>query len=121
MQKLREYADELWQIACAKKWGHRCINNCGMAGPFHHFYPKGQYGHLRYDLDNGVNLCAGCHTKIHLAHDPDIIMKIRGVRGEDWYNALREKALNPPQGSYISVKWYEGYIESLGEYIMNIQ
>ena len=116
-KKLRQEADRLWGLACQKKWKDRCSICNGLLNCVHHYFPKGLYGHLRYDLDNGVPICASCHFKIHSRHDTDIIMKVRDIRGERWYEELRTRAHNNPL-SYRGVKWYKENIERLNNYLM---
>ena len=115
LKRLRTKADGLWQQAGLKMWKDKCF--CGRpAYCCHHFFPKGQYGHLRYDLDNAIPICNGCHMGIHTRGDPDIIIEIKTKRGEEWYNKLSKKAHNTPS-SYRGVKWYEEIIEKLEKYI----
>ena len=82
MERLRKIADDLFFEACILKYGSRCII-CGKAyDKAHHFYPKGQYQHLRYDLDNGINLCILHHLMIHQTGDKkEVEEEIKKIRG----------------------------------------
>ena len=115
LKQLRSKADGLWQRAGMKKWGNKCF--CRKeAYCCHHYFPKGQYGHLRYDLDNAVPICVGDHFAIHTKHDTGVIMDIRKKRGEEWFIWLNGKAQKTPS-SYISVKWYKENIKRLETYL----
>ena len=61
----------------------------------HHVYGR-RNNSVRYDLDNGVVLCSGCHTmsSIFSAHQTptEFTDWIKDYRGEEWYNTLRERA-----------------------------
>lgn len=118
IKQLRSKADGLWQQAVFKKWGDKCVCNqpayCG-----HHFYYKGSYGHLRYDLDNGVPICSHCHFLVHTKDPKKIEDKIKEKRGDQWLKDLRLKANQTPS-SYRGVKWYKENIEFLEEYINKV-
>ena len=109
-QKLRSEADRLWY--------HRCLKDkceiCGQrAVQCHHFFYKGSYGHLRYDLNNGISLCQKCHFILH-HRDPKLITdKIIEKRGMKWYQTLKAKAQNHSKRSYQTIGWYYDIIEDL--------
>ncbi len=114
-KRLRSKADKLWMFACLKKWGNQC-ELCGKpAEQVHHFYPKGTYGHLRYDLDNGVPLCKGCHFKLH-HKDASLEAEIRERRGKRWYKRLQKKAQERPS-SYYTISWLQDNIKRLQSYL----
>ena len=118
-KKLRIEADKLWRLAVYKKYGLKC-EVCGKkATEPHHFFPKSLYGHLRYNIENGVPLCHRCHFSRHHQGDPIISMIIRNKRGRLWYEELLKKAQNRPKSSYITVKWYKEKINYLTEYLKN--
>lgn len=110
-KRLRKKADKLWfQILIEKK--PKC-EICGKSAvQIHHFFPKGSYSVLRYDLENGISICQGCHLKHHAKGDPTIHQRVIEKRGEDWYNRLLEKSkqLNP---SYKGIKYYQEIIKKL--------
>ncbi len=110
-------ADGLWQQAVFKFWGDKCF--CGQpAYCGHHYYYKGSYGHLRYDIDNGVPICSHCHFLVHTKDPKKVEDNIIYKRGVKWINLLREKANQNPS-SYKGVKWYKENIERLQAYIDN--
>jgi len=115
-KSLRKRADKLWSIACFQEWGNRCTV-CGKpAVDPHHFFTKSSYGHLRYDINNAVPLCRKCHMRIHFGEDPTINKEIIDIRGNDWYQALKQKAFfEKPQNSYMTVSWYRDNIKRLEE------
>ena len=113
-QRLKSKADKLWGIAIIKKWGGICYCNTKASLP-HHFYPKGLYGHLRYDLDNGIPLCFGHHFAHHSRGDPQVHWNIIDTRGKPWFNRLKKKALTRPKASFQTQKFYEEIIIKLEE------
>ena len=116
--KLKREADILWQFAVLKKYGKRC-EVCGEpTGTAHHFFPKGSFSQLRYDIDNGVPLCVSCHFKHHQIGDPTIHQKIISKRGLKWYKDLTEKSkklLTKPK----SIAYYKERIKELQNFLKN--
>ena len=111
-RRLKSKADKLWKQVIISKWGDMCY--CATkATPPHHFYPKGLYGHLRYNLDNGVPLCMGHHFAHHHRGDPAVHQNIIEKRGENWFNSLQKKARTRPPNSYQSLTYYQDVIEQL--------
>ena len=114
-QQLRKQGDELWRFAVIKKWGQDCV--CGdPAAQAHHNWYKGSYGHLRYNLDNGVPLCMKHHFIIHHRDPKEVEEMIREYRGEKWYQDLRKIALEKHE-SYQTISWYEENIKRLQDYL----
>lgn len=113
---LRKIADQLWVLACVKRWGQNCVVCERPAVDIHHFFPKGGFARLRYEIGNGVPLCRGCHMGIHFRGNPMINQQIIGKRGKYWY----EKLTNQSKESFVSantVKWYEENIAKLQTYL----
>ncbi len=112
-QKLRKEADKLWAIKVLA--GKKCLICPNKANQPHHFFYKSNYGHLRYELDNGIPLCQREHFILH-HRDPKIIEdKIIAVKGRKWYNKLKAKALKKPQSSYQTIEYYKQIIEKLND------
>lgn len=111
--KLRSKADRLWFEKCFIVYGRNC-EVCGKpAAHIHHYFPKGLYGHLRYDIVNGVPLCFHCHfNKTHKA-DPLVHEIIQKKRGKKWLKDLEKKAKVKPPPSYLKVAFYENIIKEL--------
>lgn len=107
--QLRSKADKAWYLKLKK-------DSCEVCGSpsvqVHHYYFKGSYGHLRYDLDNGISLCQGCHFVLHARDPKRIEEKIIAVRGQEWADKLKEKSRELHK-SYLGIKYYEEIIESL--------
>ena len=58
--RLRDMADSLWSLAVRNDWLHRC-SVCGSTKvEAHHLVPR-QFEATRYDLQNGIALCASHH------------------------------------------------------------
>lgn len=112
--KLRSEADKLW----FKKYLKLNCEVCGSSGGIlqgHHFYYRSSYGHLRYSEDNHITLCKKCHFILH-TQDPKLITDtIIMVRGKKWYNKLKQQAQNRPQGSYLTIQWYEQKLKELSD------
>jgi len=86
---------------------------CGArANQVHHFYYKGQFGHLRYDLQNGITICMGCHFCIH-HKDPKPIEKIiEDKRGRAWADLMEYKSKNK-ESSFKTLKYYQDTVNRL--------
>lgn len=107
-KRLGMKADALWQ-KCVKLERPRC-EVCGKPVTVgHHFFPKGSCSELRYELQNGIGMCIGCHLKIHNAEPPACYV-VRDERGEDWYDALWARRWLECRRSKAE---YEGEIERL--------
>lgn len=119
-KRLEKEADDLWHIAGIKKWGnvcffqnspkkakaHRTHTNTG-----HHYFRKGLYPQLRYDLDNFVPACWPCHYKMEKI-DNTMLIDVGDARGKKWYSGLKKKSkeLKP---SFQTVQYYEDVIKKL--------
>jgi len=108
-QLLRSQADRAWFVGVFREWGNTCI--CGEpAVQAHHFYPKGLYPALRYDLDNGIPICLRCHFLHHTRHDPSIGLLITANRGKKWLAGLEKRKRNEITWT---IKEYEENIKRL--------
>lgn len=113
-QLLRAKADKLYKIAVIKKYGEICeVCNDEPTETAHHFFPKGLYGHLRYEIKNGIAIGRKCHFFHHHRGDPTIHAIIIEKRGKKWYNELEQKSKERPAGSYQTISWYQKQIEKL--------
>ena len=109
-QKLRSQADKLFFQRCIEKTPFCII--CGkLAQQVHHFFPKGSFGYLRYNLNNGVSLCMGCHFILH-HKDPTLSVRIVEKKGKRWYNKLKSQA-DEKHYSFQTIKWYQDNLEKL--------
>ena len=108
--RLRHKADKLF----FQKYLQPKCEVCNMeARQLHHYYPKGLYGHLRYDPDNAISLCMGCHFRHHHRGDPAIHQTIQANRGIKWIRELAGKAHTTPKDYKLTTKWYREIIEKL--------
>lgn len=88
----------LWREAVIERAGRRCeYPECAVKTTqlhAHHFYTR-RIVPLRYDIENGICLCAYHHTMgAFAAHkDPDFkdIIIERGARSEEWHHKLIQK------------------------------
>lgn len=111
-KKLRLKAEKLWNAAIFKIYGKVCY--CGTkANAPHHFFPKSVYGHLKFDLNNGVPLCKGHHFSHHHKGDPEVHQRVIEKKGEKWFKELRKKATTRPPMSYQTLEYYRETIERL--------
>ena len=63
LKRMRKKADELWSLAIRRDWNETCAV-CGRRGGAlhaHHLIPRQHYG-TRFDMNNGICLCARCHS-----------------------------------------------------------
>ena len=110
-QLLRAKADKLWYSKYTKSHCEVCGSNEFVVG--HHFYFKGNYGHLRYDKNNCVSLCKSCHFILHHQDQKKIEEVIIEKKGKAWYNKIKKKSREKPAGSYQTISWYQEQIEKL--------
>ncbi len=84
--------DKLWYEKCFEHYGYLCEVCGGKANQIHHFFPKGSYSILRYEIENGVPLCQVCHFKHHHLGHPSIHAEIINSRGQKWYKKLLKQS-----------------------------
>lgn len=75
----------------------------------HHFFPKSVSSALRYDWDNIIPLCNGCHFKHHNGN-PTIHAVVIGKRGLFWYDNLEKKRHKIIK---ISISYYKKIYDEL--------
>ena len=108
-QRLRKQADKLWYNKCLLRYCECCEKP---AVQVHHFFPKGQFGHLRYNIDNGISLCMACHFAHHHKGDPRIHQQVIVNRGVEWYHSLLDISRETP-ASYQTIGYYKSKIKEL--------
>ena len=59
-KRMRDIADRLWSRAVRDDWAWRCAVCGNQPCEAHHLVPRQHQG-TRYDLTNGISLCAHCH------------------------------------------------------------
>ena len=109
IKRLRKRADTLLQKIVRLE--HPRCEVCGkLAQAGHHFFPKGSAAELRYDFQNIVSLCNGCHVRHHRGCNPEIHAKVIQDRGFEWYDDLySRKAIPRMRGE----GYYQGVIDML--------
>lgn len=109
--KLQRTADALLQQNNRQRH-ERCFlcNKPNQVG--HHFFPKSVSSFLRYNLDNIVPLCNGCHMRLHQSGNPDYEQRIITLKGVAWYTNLRTHARD-----YVKIDraYYQRIIERLNK------
>ena len=120
VDKLKKEADNLWHKAVIKKYGRDCFfhnhslratNHIKTAFTCHHYFPKGCYPELRYDIDNGVPMCWPCHFRLE-NRDKSMRDEILLKRGVEWYQGLRDISMKKDK-SYKNMLYYKKIIEQL--------
>jgi len=83
---------EVWKEKGKAKWGDKC-EVCGATEYIqgHHAFPYKGFKILRFDIDNYVSLCRGCHSKLERYKGFDVIFKVISNRGMGWLNKLLKK------------------------------
>ncbi len=79
----RERRDELleyreWRKAVHKRYGWKC-GMCKFKGKkiiAHHIRVWEHFPELRFDVDNGITLCRGCHCKLHTTNKDVIDFRV---------------------------------------------
>lgn len=63
---IKKALDNVWRDTIHKIYGGVC-SACGKSGvQAHHFFGRKAYPSVKWDVDNGVALCVGCHImKVH--------------------------------------------------------
>lgn len=88
----RNKADRLYQEIGRRKYSSCLVCQKPMSC-LHHYYPKSSAGNLRYNLDNGIPLCAGCHFRHHNGF-PEIQNQINFIMGDSWLSNLKAEKRN---------------------------
>ena len=65
---LRRKCDRLWSAAILQRDPTCRLCHKKPSRDPHHIFAKSRHAHLRFDLRNGIGLCARCHMDMH--HDP---------------------------------------------------
>ena len=84
----------LWSQAVHAIHGHKCAI-CGLPSQAaHHFFGKKAYPSVRFNLDNSVACCKGCHSiKIHLKGQTELARDALISRiGQDRFDKVKKLA-----------------------------
>jgi len=95
-QKLTDKLDKLWSLKVREKCQCEWCDRIGDIKTFdaHHLRGRGSYS-TRWDLDNGVCLCSGCHRfRVHMDTliASQLVEKLKKKRGKAWYPNLVKKS-----------------------------
>lgn len=124
-KQLLKQADLLWS-GIIKTRANGICQKCGRKGhQAHHIFGRRHY-HVRHNIDNGIFLCAGCHT-LHpheSAHKaPEKFRDFLLIwMGEKKYEELKQKAYRVSKPDYalaiLGLKFLQlrkGYTETIKE------
>jgi len=118
--RLRDIADQLWSIAVRGDWNWNCAVCGHRKTEAHHLVPR-QHEATRYELRNGIALCAGCHQfnpdvsphqnaaawlKWLEATHPDIF---------DWYLANPRPVFHGTKNANYYIEVIQGFREYVSE------
>jgi hypothetical protein len=83
----RKLADRLFQDWFTKE-NPKCemCEKSSVCG--HHFHTKGNSSRLRYEPDNMIPVCSGCHLSFHSKRSAEITSRLIAKRGIEWSNNL---------------------------------
>lgn len=108
LRRLKKRLDDLWAKIVKILAGNRC-EKCGRSDTLnsHHVFSRSNHS-VRWDFDNGVCLCAGCHCLNNdSAHKAPLEFAewFKKKRGEKIYEHLRIKAsqIYKPDYDLISI------------------
>lgn len=107
-QKLSKKCDKKRSLLVRLRAGNRC-EHCGVWGVMnaHHIFSRINYS-TKYDLDNGICLCRGCHTmssKFSAHKTPlEFALWVIEKRGQERYDNLKRKAKGIWDGDYERVE-----------------
>jgi len=83
-----------WREDVFKRDGYKC-QHCGTNDRLtsHHVVPWDESEELRFEVSNGLTLCAGCHTRLHNPH--------KGYKQVAWNTGLKT-GVGGPRGRKLS-------------------
>ena len=103
-KKLEKECMKLWQEIIKARAGNKC-ETCGRRENLnaHHVFSRSRQS-TKYDIDNGISLCPGCHSLAPYSAHKDgewlnrILGRVEGrkaIRTESWFQVLRRRAYTP--------------------------
>lgn len=97
-----------------QEWGRLKYTKCEICGKpiscLHHYFPKSVSSALRYEIDNLIPICQGCHFSHHNGN-PMIHNTVNEKRGKDWIKKLEKKKYNITKPS---IGYYKQIIAKFG-------
>jgi hypothetical protein len=117
--RAQERADAVWQDMQELIWNGCCGKCTKPGGNGHHIITKGSGAKsLRYEVFNGIFLCAACHTQAHLngSEFMDWLLKKYKTHAEFYYDNKSRGA-----GHSLNVVWYEDRIYEMKQVMEGIK
>lgn len=102
--------DKMWRELIYHYAGYKC-EYCGESGRLnaHHIFSRSNSA-VRWELKNGVCVCVSHHVFGNLSFHKapaEMIEWIKGERGEEWYNSLRDLANRNVKKRMIAEEYYD--------------
>ena len=98
-----------------QEWGRKTYRKCMICerdiSCLHHYFPKSKSSALRYDEENLIPICNGCHLQHHTGN-PEIHNIINDLKGDNWLNKLRRRK---EQHTKTNIKYYKSIIDRYTE------
>ena len=121
-KRLRVIADQLWSRAVRDDWSNKCAVCGHWRCEAHHLIPRGHEA-TRYDLRNGIALCARCHQ-----FDGDVAphqnaagwlkwLEEHCPTHHQWYTETFESGQHRAFGGTKTADYYCDVIRGLREYV----
>jgi hypothetical protein len=104
--------DIAWSRLVKLEWGSKCAK-CGKRSPLnsHHIFSRSNRS-VRWDTDNGICLCVGCHTfssKFSAHKTPtEFTYWLESIKGKEW---MQERSIK----AHKTMKWTKAEKEELLE------
>jgi len=117
-KRLRKKADRLYQ-EIGRQLYDKCLICGGEYSCLHHYHLKSTCSALRYNLKNGIPICASCHYRLHASGDPTYNEIILKKKGQEWADELQEIKKNTLVKT--TIKYYEEVINELKKIYDNNQ
>ncbi len=90
-KRLRNKADKIYQQIGRMLYEDAGCIFIGCKEPYsclHHYHPKSTASSLRYNIKNGINICAKHHCSIHMSDSPTLNNQIVEIKGLEWVEEL---------------------------------
>ncbi len=111
---LRRHLDRLWSEAILSRSRVEGVPRCavcqGEANQAHHIFRKEQHGRFRYDLRNGLALCAKDHRREKWDAAPVVVVAM-DVLGQRFFDLAREVMAARGNGAHV---WKRRELELIG-------
>jgi len=95
-KQLQSKTLKLWHEISMQQHNYICQSCGSKATQTHHFFFKGSFPHLKYELLNGCPLCMKCHYLLHTRDSKLIEKQIINNKGQKWHTELEKMAYKKP-------------------------